>query len=61
MTSLGSVAVVWDFNKVKKGKPTYAIKKMEEFIVATDLFTSSKKVVVAYDDGIATTATGRRA
>jgi len=57
VTSLGSVAVVWDFRKVKQGKPTYAIKKMEDYIVATDLV--SKKVVVAYDDGIALTSTAK--
>lgn len=53
VTSIGSVAVVWDFPKVKRGRVTaYSLKPMEDFIVATDLLCRDKKVVVAYDDGV---------
>lgn len=53
VTSLGSVAVVWDFPKVKRGRHgAYSLKPMEDFIVATDLLARDKKVVVAYDEGV---------
>jgi hypothetical protein len=59
VTSVGSVAVAWDFGKVKrarseKGKnsATYTLKNKDDFIVATDIFSKNKGVVVAYDDGL---------
>jgi hypothetical protein len=59
VTSIGSVAVTWDFGKVRrarseKGKnsATYTLKRTEDFIVATDIFSKNKNVVVAYDGGV---------
>lgn len=56
VTSLGSVAVAWDFKKVKRGGSgiwAYSIKRTEDYIVATDL-SADKRVVVAYDQGVNT-------
>jgi hypothetical protein len=57
ITSIGSVAVVWDFTKVKRGKTSaYNLKKTDDYIVATDILATDKRVVVAYDDGLHTLA-----
>jgi hypothetical protein len=59
VTSMGSVAVKWDFGKIRrarseKGKnsATYTLTRMDDFIVATDIFAKNRNVVVAYDGGV---------
>jgi hypothetical protein len=59
VTSIGSVTVIWDFGKIRrarsdKGKnsATYTLKRMDDFIVATDIFAKNRNVVVAYDGGV---------
>jgi hypothetical protein len=59
VTSIGSVTVRWDFGKVRrarseksKNSATYTLHRMEDFVVATDIFAKNKDVVVAYDSGV---------
>jgi hypothetical protein len=53
VSSTGSLAVVWDFAKIKKsGTVGYSIKPMKDFIIDTHVLGNSDSVVAMYSDRV---------
>lgn len=49
VTSTGSLAILWDFAKIKRGSHVYSIKPMRDFILDAQIVQGAETVVAMYE------------